>query len=78
MKRAVVLLSGGLDSATCLYWAKAKGYRIDIEGPDHTFRQNVYFLDPAGFQFEFVQYLSDDPKQRNRYDTPATMKVGAA
>jgi len=25
-RRAVVLLSGGLDSATCLYWAKKKGY----------------------------------------------------
>jgi 7-cyano-7-deazaguanine synthase len=28
VKRAVVLLSGGLDSATCLYWAKAKGWRV--------------------------------------------------
>lgn len=24
----VVLLSGGLDSATCLYWARAKGWRL--------------------------------------------------
>jgi len=47
---------------------QAKGHRIDIEGPEHPFRRNIYFLDPAGFQFEFVEYLSDDAGERNRYD----------
>ena len=28
-KTAVVLLSGGLDSATALYWAKARGYALE-------------------------------------------------
>ena len=54
---------------------EAKGYRIDIEGAGHPLRKNVYFLDPAGFQFEFVQYLSDDPKQRNRYDSTPKVTV---
>jgi len=47
---------------------QAKGHRIDIEGPEHPYRRNIYFLDPAGFQFEFVEYLSDDAGERNRYD----------
>jgi 7-cyano-7-deazaguanine synthase len=28
MRRAIILLSGGLDSATALYWARAKGYQL--------------------------------------------------
>ena len=48
---------------------EAKGHRIAIEGTEHPFRKNVYFLDPAGFEFEFVQYLSDVPADRNLYET---------
>ncbi len=47
---------------------QAKGYEIDIEGAEHPFRKNVYFLDPAGFQFEFIEYHSDKPSERNLYD----------
>ncbi|MCF2857702.1 VOC family protein [Pseudoalteromonas sp. SMS1] len=41
------------------------GYRIDKEGAVHPYRKNVYFVDPDGFEVEFVQYLSDLPAERN-------------
>ena len=53
---------------------EAKGHRIHIEGAGQPFRNNVYFLDPAGFEFEFVQYLSDDPAERNSYDPPTSIQ----
>lgn len=28
-------------------------------------RRNVYFIIPSGLEFEFVEYASDDPAQRN-------------
>ncbi|WP_419905197.1 VOC family protein [Kiloniella sp.] len=49
---------------------EAKGYVIDIDGGDHPFRKTVYFVDPQGFQFEFIQYFSDNPAERNLYDAP--------
>ena len=41
------------------------GYKFDHFGPEVQFRKNVYYLDPDGFEIEFVEYLSDDPKERN-------------
>ena len=43
------------------------GYQ-DGEIIDHPFRRRVYFLDRDGNEYEFVQYLSDQPEQRNTYD----------
>jgi predicted enzyme related to lactoylglutathione lyase len=43
----------------------AAGYQIAKPGADEPYRQNVYFIDPAGFEVEFVQYLSDSPAERN-------------
>lgn len=41
------------------------GFAVDKDGADEPFRKNVYFIDPNGFEVEFVQYLSDVPTQRN-------------
>ena len=43
----------------------AAGFPVDTDGADEPYRKNVYFIDPAGFEVEFVQYLSDVPEQRN-------------
>jgi catechol 2,3-dioxygenase-like lactoylglutathione lyase family enzyme/ketosteroid isomerase-like protein len=56
---------------------EAKGYRIDVELAEHPFRKNVYFVDPAGFQFEFMEYLSEEPGERNSYVSSATIKIDA-
>jgi hypothetical protein len=32
---------------------------------EEAFRKNVYFVDPSGFEVEFVEYLSDLPEERN-------------
>lgn len=34
-------------------------------GADEPFRRNIYFIDPDGFEVEFVEYLSDLPQERN-------------
>jgi len=43
------------------------GFSVDKDGAEDEFRENVYYLDPDGYEVEFVQYHSDLPEQRNRY-----------
>ncbi|BBN83711.1 glyoxalase [Pseudoalteromonas sp. A25] len=44
------------------------GYPIDKSGSNNPHRKNVYFIDPDGFEVEFVEYLSDLPFERNNDD----------
>jgi len=46
--------------------AKA-GFKVDKDGAKDEFRKNAYFIDPDGYEIEFVEYLSDLPNERNRY-----------
>lgn len=41
------------------------GFDIHKDGSQDEHRRNIYFLDPNGFEVEFVQYLSDIPDERN-------------
>ncbi|WP_108124994.1 VOC family protein [Saccharospirillum mangrovi] len=43
------------------------GYRENELSEQHPARIRRYFFDNAGMEWEFVQYLSDDPAQRNAY-----------
>lgn len=41
------------------------GFTIAKNGASNAHRKNLYFIDPDGFEIEFVEYLSDEPKLRN-------------
>lgn len=41
------------------------GFTVAKNGADEPYRKNVYFIDPSGFEVEFVEYLADPPSLRN-------------
>ncbi|SIO92577.1 VOC family protein [Vibrio spartinae] len=41
------------------------GFEIAKDGAAHPHRKNIYFIDPAGFEVEFVEYMSDIVSERN-------------
>lgn len=47
---------------------RAAGYRESYDPQNHPARLRRYFLDDAGVEWEFVQYLTDDPSERFSYD----------
>ena len=46
---------------------RAAGFRDSTLPNAHPWRKRVYFLDPDGNDWEFVEYLSDTPALRNDY-----------
>jgi len=43
------------------------GFEITTDGAEDIYRKNVYFIDPNGYEVEFVEYVSDIPSEINRY-----------
>jgi catechol 2,3-dioxygenase-like lactoylglutathione lyase family enzyme len=49
---------------------KSAGYQDSTVSNKHPYRKRIYFYDPDGNDWEFVQYLSTDPAKRNDYALP--------
>ena len=47
---------------------RAAGYRDSTVPNNHLHRKRVYFYDPEGNDWEFIQYFSTDPAERNDYE----------
>lgn len=45
---------------------KIAGFESHHFGALDPYRKNLYFIDPDGFEIEFVEYSSDLPSERNR------------
>ncbi len=45
----------------------AAGYEPNMKAEPHPGRKRVYLFDPDGIEWEFVEYLSQDPALRNEY-----------
>ncbi|HPE30143.1 MAG TPA: VOC family protein [Parvularculaceae bacterium] len=43
------------------------GHEVTHWGPEHPHRRNAYFIDTEGLEFEFVEYFSDKPEEKNLY-----------
>ena len=43
------------------------GYTEGFVPEPHPHRRRVYFVDPEGFEWEFVEYFSTDVEKRNQY-----------
>ncbi len=47
---------------------KAIGVKPTVDYDSDENRGSVYFVDPNGYEIEFVQYYTDEPSNRNIYD----------
>ena len=57
-----------VDDAEALHQRLAAvGYQDSTVTNKHPWRKRVYFLDPDGNDWEFIEYLTDDPEKRHDY-----------
>ena len=57
------------DAAEVARRLRDAGYKEGSTYLDHPFRHRYYFFDHDDNEYEFVQYLSDNPAEMNQYDS---------
>jgi catechol 2,3-dioxygenase-like lactoylglutathione lyase family enzyme len=55
------------DAAALAERMQVASYREGFVAPSHRYRIRKYFLDADGAEWEFVQYLTEDPALQNEY-----------
>jgi catechol 2,3-dioxygenase-like lactoylglutathione lyase family enzyme len=58
------------DVETLRHRLQSAGYQDSTVPNAHPHRKRVYFYDSEGNDWEFVQYLSQDPAERHDYELP--------
>ncbi|GAA5647176.1 VOC family protein [Vibrio proteolyticus] len=46
----------------------AAGYQENPMSASEAFRKRIYFYDTDGIEWEFIEYLSEKPSERNHYE----------
>jgi len=59
------------DTDSLIARMKSAGFEPSVVANDEPSRRRTYFVDPDGFEYEFVEYLSDDDLERNSYSAKA-------
>jgi catechol 2,3-dioxygenase-like lactoylglutathione lyase family enzyme len=60
-----------VDDVDALYQRLRKAGYIESTVPNnHPYRKRIYFNDPEGNDWEFIQYLTDEPARRHDYQLP--------
>jgi catechol 2,3-dioxygenase-like lactoylglutathione lyase family enzyme len=49
---------------------KSAGYQDSTPVNSHPYRKRIYFFDSDGNDWEFIQYLTNDPAKRHDYTIP--------
>ena len=47
---------------------ESEGYKKNYPSEYHEFRTREYYLDADGNEYEFIEYHSNNPEERNQYD----------